>query len=202
MAYTSLEEQEINEIKSWWNENYKSLIAILIIALAGVFGWRYWQDHQTAKAHEMSALYDKVVAHQDVAAKQAQIDAFVQDNEKTGYAALVLLEKAKDAVNKQDFASAAEALKQAASHAPEPILAATANMRLAEVQFQQKDFDGALATLAQVKESGFANPKALLTGEIQLAKGDKAAAKASFEEALKNATALEQQEAQVRLNNL
>lgn len=202
MAYTSLEEQEINEIKSWWNENYKSLIAVFIIALAGVWGWRYWQDYQTAKNQEMSAAYDKALSHQDVEAKQSQIDAFVQANEKTGYATLALLEKAKDAVNKQNFASAAEALKQAVFHAPDTILAATANMRLAEVLFQQKDFDGALAALAQVKEAGFTNPKALLIGEIQLAKGDKAAAKASFEEALKNATGLEQQEAQVRLNNL
>lgn len=95
MAYTSLEEQELNEIKSWWNENYKSLIAIFVIALAGVIGWRYWQDYQTVKAQEMSMAYEQAISHQDGAKKQTQIDAFVQANEKTGYAALALLEKSQ-----------------------------------------------------------------------------------------------------------
>ncbi|MCK3658625.1 hypothetical protein A4G18_07860 [Pasteurellaceae bacterium Pebbles2] len=204
MAYTSLEEQEINEIKSWWKENYKSLIVAVILGAGGVFGWRFWQDHQATKAQEMSAQYDQIIyaASNDTAAKNAQIDQFVQANGKTAYTVLALLDKAKSAVEKQDFSSAETALKDAVAQAPDDILASIAAIRLAEIQLQQKQFDQALSTINGIKDTSWNARKALLTGEVQLAKGDTAAAKQNFEQVLKEGSALEQQAAQVRLNNL
>ena len=42
MAYTIEEEQEINEIKNWWNENYKTIIVavffLLVVLSVGVIG--------------------------------------------------------------------------------------------------------------------------------------------------------------------
>jgi len=203
MALTSFEEQEINEIKSWWSENYKTIIAVVILALAGSWGWRYWQDHQANKAQEISAEYDKIIlSNHSVDVKSAEIDLFVKDHSKTAYAALALLEKAKAAINAKDYAQAATALQQAMTESPDDILASVAAIRLANVQIQLKDTDAALVTLNQVKDITWESRKLLLIGDIQASKGDKAAAKTSYEQALKNATPLEQQWLQVRLNNL
>lgn len=203
MALTSFEEQEINEIKSWWSENYKTIIAVVILALAGSWGWRYWQDHQANKAQEISAEYDKIIlSNHSVDVKSAEIDLFVKDHSKTAYAALSLLEKAKAAINAKDYAQAATALQQAMTESPDDILASVAAIRLANVQIQLKDTDAALVTLNQVKDITWESRKLLLIGDIQASKGDKAAAKTSYEQALKNATPLEQQWLQVRLNNL
>ena len=49
------------------------------------------------------------------------------------------------------------------------------------MQFQQGQFDAALASLNQVKSQGFSARKDLLAGDIQVAKGDVNGAKASFE---------------------
>ncbi|HBO37671.1 MAG TPA: hypothetical protein DD638_03310 [Pasteurellaceae bacterium] len=204
MAYTIEEEQEINEIKNWWKENAKTIIISLIVAVGGTFGWRYWQDHQLYKAQELSAQYDQIVYgdSKDSVAKNAQIDVFVKANEKTGYATFALLDKAKIAVDNQDFALAEEALKQAVAQAPNDVMASIAVLRLATVQFQQKQFDAALSSLNQLKDQTWNSRKALLIGDIQLAKGDKAAAKASYEQAKEGASTLERQWLQVRLNNL
>ena len=35
MAYTIEEEQEINEIKNWWDENYKTIIVAVILSVGG-----------------------------------------------------------------------------------------------------------------------------------------------------------------------
>ena len=204
MAYTLEEEQEINEIKNWWNENYKTIIAAVILSVGATYGWRYWQDHQVTQAQQLSAQYDQVIYSNsaDLAAKNAQIDAFVKANDKTSYATLALLDKAKLAVNNQDYAQAEATLKQAVSQAPDEIFASVGALRLATVQFQQKQFDQALDTLKLVKDQSWNSRKNLLTGDILLAKGDKEAAKASYQQAQQNASALEQQWLQVRLNNL
>lgn len=73
---------------------------------------------------------------------------------------------------------------------------------MASVQFQQQAFDMALDSLKQVKESSWDSRKNLLIGDILLAKGDKVAAKASYQQALNHALPLEAQWLQVRLNNL
>ncbi|MDH3002444.1 YfgM family protein [Pasteurella multocida] len=203
MAYTAEEEQELNEIKTWWKENYKTLIASVIIAFGGVFGWNYWQSYQVTKIQQTSALYEQALySSAELASKSAQIEQFVQANSKTSYAVLALLEKAKVEVEKGDFAQAEQSLKQALAESTDESLSSITALRLASVQFQQQAFDTALESLKQVKESSWNSRKNLLIGDILLAKGDKAAAKASYQQALNNASPLEAQWLQVRLNNL
>lgn len=204
MALTSFEEQELNELKSWWQDNYKTIIAVVVLSLAGSFGWRYWQDHQVTKTQEISAQYDQIIlSNQSAEVKNAEIDAFAKEHNKTAYATLALFEKAKLAVEAKDYQLAAVALQQAITEAPDDILASLAALRLASVQLQLNETDAALATLNnQVKDASLEARKLLLIGDIQAAKGDKAAAKASYEQAQKNASPLEQEWLQVRLNNL
>ncbi|WP_373099071.1 MULTISPECIES: YfgM family protein [Pasteurellaceae] len=204
MAYTVEEEQELNELKNWWKENYKSIIVIVVLTFAGVFGWRYWQDHQVSKMQRISAQYDQLIygAQQDVAAQNAKLEQFVKDNDKTSYAVFALLDAAKSAVNKQDFAQAENLLKQAVSASADDILTSVSLLRLAAVQLQQQQLDAALDSLQQVKGESWESRKQLMRGDILLAKGDKAGAKTSFENALHNASPLEAQLIQVRLNNL
>lgn len=204
MALTSFEEQELNELKSWWQDNYKTIIAVVVLSLAGSFGWRYWQEHQVAKTQEISAQYDQIIlGNQSLDVKNSEIDAFAKEYNKTAYATLALFEKAKLAVESKDYQLAATSLQQAMVDAPDDILASLAALRLASVQLQLNETDAALATLNnQVKDAALEARKLLLIGDIQAAKGDKTAAKASYEQAQKTASPLEQEWLQVRLNNL
>ncbi|WP_040975978.1 YfgM family protein [Necropsobacter massiliensis] len=204
MAYTVEEEQELNELKNWWRENYKSIIVIVVLTFAGVFGWRYWQDHQISKMQRISAQYDQLIysAQQEGGAQNTKLAQFVKENGKTSYAVFALLDAAGAAVNKQDFTQAEDLLKQAVSASSDDILLSLSSLRLAAVQLQQQQFDAALESLKQVKGQGWENRKNLMSGDILLAKGDKAGAKAHFEQALQNAGPLEAQLIQVRLNNL
>ena len=110
--------------------------------------------------------------------------------------------EAKNAVARQDFIAASTALEQALAQSQDEILTSLAAVRLSAVQFQSGQLDNALSTLNQVKSASFNARKALLSGDIQLAKGDQAAAKSSFEQALQNGSPLERQAAQMKLNNL
>ena len=204
MAYSIEEEQEINQLKDWWKENGKAIIVAFVLGVGGMFGWRYWQVYQTNQIIEASAGYEALVygAEQNSAAQKVKLTEFVQVNSKTSYAVFALLNEAKNAVARQDFIAASTALEQALAQSQDEILTSLAAVRLSAVQFQSGQLDNALSTLNQVKSASFNARKALLSGDIQLAKGDQAAAKSSFEQALQNGSPLERQAAQMKLNNL
>ena len=204
MAYSIEEEQEINQLKDWWKENGKTIIVAFILGVGGMFGWRYWQVHQAEQIAQASAQYDALIysAQQDEQAKKANIEQFVQANSKTAYAVFALLDEAKKATEKQDFAAAEVNLNQALTQSQDEVLTSIVALRLSAVQFQLGQLDNALTTLNQVKGESFSARKAILTGDIQVAKGDKVAAKNSFEQAQQSGSQLEQQMAKMKLNNL
>ena len=204
MAYSIEEEQEINQLKDWWKENGKTIIVAFILGVGGMFGWRYWQAHQAEQIAQASAQYDALIysAQQDKQAKKANIEQFVQANSKTAYAVFALLDEAKKATEKQDFAAAEVNLNQALTQSQDEVLTSIVALRLSAVQFQLGQLDNALTTLHQVKGESFNARKAILTGDIQVAKGDKVAAKKSFEQAQQSGSQLEQQMAKMKLNNL
>ena len=204
MAYSIEEEQEINQLKDWWKENGKTIIVAFILGVGGMFGWRYWQAHQAEQIAQASAQYDALIysAQQNEQAKKANIEQFVQANSKTAYAVFALLDEAKKATEKQDFAAAEVNLNQALTQSQDEVLTSIVALRLSAVQFQLGQLDNALTTLNQVKGESFDARKAILTGDIQVAKGDKVAAKNSFEQAQQSGSQLEQQVAKMKLNNL
>ena len=204
MAYSIEEEQEINQLKDWWKENGKTIIVAFILGVGGMFGWRYWQAHQAEQIAQASAQYDALIysAQQDEQAKKANIEQFVQANSKTAYAVFALLDEAKKATEKQDFTAAEVNLNQALTQSQDEVLTSIVALRLSAVQFQLGQLDNALTTLNQVKGESFNARKAILTGDIQVAKGDKVSAKNSFEQAQQSGSQLEQQMAKMKLNNL
>ena len=204
MAYSIEEEQEINQLKDWWKENGKTIIVAFILGVGGMFGWRYWQAHQAEQIAQASAQYDALIysAQQDEQAKKANIEQFVQANSKTAYAVFALLDEAKKATEKQDFVAAEVKLNQALTQSQDEVLTSIVALRLSAVQFQLGQLDNALTTLNQVKGESFNARKAILTGDIQVSKGDKVAAKNNFEQAQQSGSQLEQQMAKMKLNNL
>ena len=204
MAYSIEEEQEINQLKDWWKENGKTIIVAFILGVGGMFGWRYWQAHHAEQIAQASAQYDALIysAQQDEQAKKANIEQFVQANSKTAYAVFALLDEAKKETEKQDFAAAEANLNQALTQSQDEVLTSIVALRLSAVQFQLGQLDNALTSLNQVKGESFNARKAILTGDIQVAKGDKVAAKNSFEQAQQSGSQLEQQMAKMKLNNL
>ena len=204
MAYSIEEEQEINQLKDWWKENGKTIIVAFILGVGGMFGWRYWQAHQAEQIAQASAQYDALIysAQQDEQAKKANIEQFVQANSKTAYAVFALLDEAKKATEKQDFAAAEANLNQALTQSQDEVLTSIVALRLSAVQFQLGQLDNALTTLNQVKGESFNARKAILTGDIQIAKRDKVSAKSSFEKAQQSGSQLEKQMAKMKLNNL
>ena len=205
MAYTTSDEQlQIEEIKQWWKENGKVIILAVILAIAGVFGWRYWQSYQLNKVHQSSADFRQllVAAQANPTADNPQLTQFIQENPDSTYATFLLLDKAKGQVDAQQWEQAAATLTQALADAKNSALSSLIALRLASVQSQLKQFDHAIATLGSVTDQAWQGRKSMILGEIYHAMGKKDEAKKAFETALTTANPFEAQWLQVQLNNL
>ena len=123
-------------------------------------------------------------------------------NSKTAYAVFALLDEAKKATEKTRFSAAEANLNQALTQSQDEVLTSIVALRLSAVQFQLGQLDNALSTLNQVKGESFNALQSDFNWRYQIAKGDKVAAKNSFEQAQQSGSQLEQQMAKMKLNNL
>jgi len=55
------EQEQIDALKRWWDENRTYVVAGVVIGVVAVAGWRGWEWHRTRQAEQASALYDQVV---------------------------------------------------------------------------------------------------------------------------------------------
>lgn len=55
------EEEQIAQIKDWWQRNGKPLLTGGVLALALVFGWQAWQSYQARQAQGASVVYQQLL---------------------------------------------------------------------------------------------------------------------------------------------
>ncbi|NIU63259.1 MAG: tetratricopeptide repeat protein, partial [Pseudomonas stutzeri] len=55
------EEEQLAQIKDWWQRNGKPLVLGAVIALVLVFGWQFWQKHQINQAQSASVVYQQLL---------------------------------------------------------------------------------------------------------------------------------------------
>ncbi|GAM55961.1 mlr7403 protein [Vibrio ishigakensis] len=105
------EEQQVEAIKDWWQENGKAVILGAVIGLGGLFGWRYYQDSVVEGQEAASVAYNSAVQTlqtQGVAAAD-QVQSFIDSNSDREYAVLAAMQLAQVQVAEANYA---EALKQ------------------------------------------------------------------------------------------
>ena len=61
MDVYNTEEEQVEAIKKWWNENGKSIIAGIIIGVIAIFGWRSYENHTAMQAKAASILYEQLL---------------------------------------------------------------------------------------------------------------------------------------------
>ncbi len=196
------EEQQVEAIKNWWQENGKAIVVGAVVGLGGLFGWRYYQDSVLEAQEALSEQYNKVseaLASQSANATE-QASAFVDANQGKEYAVLAALQLAKAYVDNGEFQPALDQLSIAQSSTKDGALKPLITVRKARVMAELKQFDQALAELATVTASGWQGRVAEAKGDILLRQGDKAAARTAYVEAQQSADA--SQLLQLKLDDL
>ena len=188
-THLDLEEQEqLDQLKHFWNQ-YGNLITWLLILVLGAFaafnGWQWWQRDQAAKA---SAMYDELerAAQANDAAKVARVFGDLKD--RYGGTAVaepggLLAAKVEFEQGKTDDARAS--LTWVADNAGQPEYRSIARLRLAGLLLEQKQYDAALQQLDAANAKTFEPLVADRRGDVLMAQGKKAEAKAAYQAAWK-----------------
>jgi predicted negative regulator of RcsB-dependent stress response len=188
MEIYNSEEQQVEAIKRFWKENGTAIVAGVVLGLGGLWGWRYFQDEQLASTMAVSNAYNQLLEQQEKATDNpellAQFQAFVDKNDDSSYALLAALVAAKEAVAKEDYVAAAKQLSWVVSAAKQPEIKALAQLRLARVQNEQKDYPAALATLALAVPDAFKAQQQELTGDVLVNSAELAKAKTAYQAAV------------------
>ena len=179
-----LEEQEqLDQIKHFW-ARYGNLITWLLIAIFGAIaawnGWQYWQHKQAQGA---SVLFDEV--ERAVADKDSQRIERTFNDLKDQYGGTVFAQQgallaARGLTDTAKPQNAKTALEWAANQKTDEGLQALARLRLASVALESNAPEEALKWLDAAMPAEFAALVADRKGDVQLAQGQRDAAKASY----------------------
>jgi len=59
------EEEQLDAIKQWWQENRTSIMGAVVLALGGSFGWSQYQDYTAESAIAAADAYDAILIERD-----------------------------------------------------------------------------------------------------------------------------------------
>jgi predicted negative regulator of RcsB-dependent stress response len=203
-----LEEQEqIDALKSWWKENGRLVVVAVfaaLVAAAGVMGWRYWQGQQAAQASVLYAELEKAMSGNDHKQVQEVAARIMRDYARTAYGPMAALVAAKIDFDAGNLPSAGSRLAWALERARDQETAAAARLRLAGVRLDEKKYAEALQLLEQEHPESFDGLYADLRGDVLVAQGKMAEAKAAYRLALEKlpADATYRMVVQIKLDGL
>jgi predicted negative regulator of RcsB-dependent stress response len=203
------DEAQVEQLRRWWRDNRLPLLAGLALGIAVIVAWQSWQQRVELQAAAGSHLFEDLsrTGADRYADAKAMADRLVKDYAGTPYAAMGALRAAELAVELNQPEDARVRLEWVVNAAAHPGAAARilralhlvpdagavellplAQLRLAQVLWQQGKPDQALQHL-QGDAGAYDGLYEELRGDVKLALGDRVAARAAYENALREAAA-------------
>lgn len=190
MSYQT-EEEQIERIKDIWQRHGVPVLTGVALALAGVFGWNGWTNHQENKALNASAIYQNMLENvlgsdsETGRARAAELaEQLRSDYAGTEYAHYAALMQSRLAVDSGDFASAESLLRNVVAKADGVTLKEVAAQRLARVLAQLDRAEEALALFAAPVEGELLSGREEVRGDLLLGLGRIADARQAYQSAL------------------
>lgn len=182
------DQEQLESLKAFWKTYGNALtwgLIVLLTAYAGWNGWNYWQREQAQKAGAMYGALEVAVQAND-AARSGTIFADLKERyPKTVFAQQAGLAAAKVQFTQGDVDAAKASLGWVAENAIEEEYRTLARLRLAAVLVSTKQYDEALKQLDAATAPAFAGLVADRRGDVLLAAGKPAEARAAYELAWK-----------------
>lgn len=171
------DDEQVEALKRWWDENGRSTIVAVILAVGGTLGWQQYQDwdaQQTAAAADTWAQAEAAL-NADIPSLQAEGERLAQNlidtHSSTTYAQFAGMVLAKRAVEKGELSAAEQYLRDAlAAGDSQSEFGQLIQLRLARVLAATGEESAALAILDQSNGS-LPAAYAIARGDLHLAAG-------------------------------
>lgn len=185
MSYS--DQEEIETIRRWWEDNGRSVIAGVVIAVAGVGGWQGWNLWQDRQADAAGAHYERTLSAlqgDQLEEADAALGTLQSGHSKSPYATLASLRVAAALAAGGALEEAAAALDWAVNNAPDEGLERLARLRHAQVLFDLGDSERALGILEPISDGPYAARAHELRGDLLRALGERADAVDAYRQAV------------------
>ncbi len=189
MAINAAEEETLEALKKWWDENGKQLLLMVIVVFAAYTAWLLWQNSAVASSEAASDLYEEILTltskepgeavSEEEGARILELSEQLQtDHSDSVYAMFGSLFSAQQSVRSDDLAAAEAALQWVLDNQQDGFfnqtdegLILTTSLRLGRVFLAQDDTERALALVNSIDPKSFEPGFAELRGDIYLAMG-------------------------------
>lgn len=196
------DEEQLEVLKKWWDENGTSLLVTIVIALGAVFGFRAWETNVRETGEAASVVYQDLVSAAAIVTPNPEADAendamlatanslgetLKSDFEGSTYSVFGALHLARLAVDRSDLDKAESELRWALERVEDPNIETLVRMRLARVLVAGEDAAAAMSImLAYTPVEGQLATWHETLGDVYLAVGDQNQARDSYQTALDN----------------
>jgi len=189
VALQAAEEETIEALKKWWQENGKGLVIAAVAVFAGMTGWLVWENSTASQAETASDLYEEIlslslveegaeIADADSARIITLAEQLRADHPASIYAKFASLFSAQQQVSAEDLAAAEADLQWILDNPGLGLMAAideglilTASLRLGRVILAQGDAERALELVNNLDPQSFEGGFGELRGDIYVALG-------------------------------
>lgn len=191
MALNAAEEETLEALKSWWNENGRRLAIIVIVVFGGYTGFLLWQNSNSAASETASNLYEEILTLAFSNEEDGEMISDAESEEIIGYADQLMAEHsgsiyaryaalyaAQQHVRHGDLDAAETDLQWILDNPlagmfsePDEGLNLTATLRLGRVVLAKDEPERALGIINSVDPQGFEPGFAELRGDIYLSMG-------------------------------
>ncbi len=175
MAIYDTEEEQLEQLKKWWETNQTSLIAGVVTAVVLVSGWNLWQNHQLSKRSQASQMYQQLLenaAKDNNESTEKLAERLPVEFPGTAYANYAGLQLAKAKVQKGDLEGAKTILQKEIQNADSDALKHVARLRLIQLMLATAQYEQGLQLISEVdpaKSEGFAASYDELQGDLYVA---------------------------------
>ena len=186
MEIYQTEEQQVEAIKSYWQQNGNTIIAGIALGFAGFIGFNLYQDNQFEQEVAVSDSYQTLIeqSSKDAEAFTANGEKFISENGNNSYVSLTALALAKESATHKDWKQVQKQLTTAIESAPTDGIKAIASLRLARVQVQLEQYSDALATLNSNLPESFTAAIEEIKGDAYLQQGKDDLARNAYQAAI------------------
>ena len=189
MALDAAEEENIEALKKWWDENGKPLLFFAIFVIGGYGAWLLWQNSQATDAETASDLYEEVlslaisepglpITEQESLRILELFDQLKVDYSGSVYALYGALFAAQQLVNANDLDAAEDSLQWVLDNQQNGLfrqtdegLILTTNLRLGRVILAKGESERALNLVNGIDPKAFEAGFAELRGDIYVTMG-------------------------------
>ncbi len=173
------EKEQLEEMRAWWTEYGRYVIAGVVIAVGLLFGFNQYQSSKLAAQVEGSVLYETLTEHVadgDLDNAESVAEDLATNYANTAYAAQSNLAMAKLYMDKNRDQDAADVLNELLVMRGDKALKQIGRLRLARIFLYQDKAQEAVDLLADQDDEAFAALFAEVRGDAFAALGQIAAA--------------------------